>query len=303
MPSWGEWLVRARQSKDPFFLDKNLQGQLAAIGELRRGSDVLFYASGFLQHPGERHTIITKEDINGFLEAMGSLSGKKLVLILHTPGGVVDAVDNIVGCLHGRYDEITTIVPCMAMSGGSMISLASDCIVMGKQSQIGPIDIQLPVGGLQFAAWDILGVQELLKPETQYLCKAFFQSKYPPLISQSERGLEHGKNLLSTWLQKRTLLKEKGDAKKKKARDIAKFFNADPKDGKIYAHGQRISIETLLERGIEVKELESDPKLQEAVMNAYHLMTLIFELTHSVKFVMNQRGTMWAKGRPPDQPK
>lgn len=301
MASWGEWLAKAGQSKDPLFLDKNLKRQLAAVGKLCQNSDVVLYGAGFLQHSGDRHASIVGEDINGFMEVMDSLPGGKLTLILHTPGGEVDAVDHIVGYLHSRYDEITTIVPCMAMSGGSMISLAGDRIIMGAQSQIGPIDPQLPFGGEWFPALDVLRVKEYLTPETEYRCAGFFKSLYPVLIPLAERELKHGKNLLRKWLQKRTLIKGSGGAKAEKARDLAEFFNADSEDGEIYAHGQRIAIDTLREQGVKVEKLESKPKLREAVMNAYHLMTLMFELTDAMKIIMNQRGDVWVKALPANE--
>ena len=294
MPSWGEWRAKDEKSQEPLFLDRNLKEQLATVSKLCQNSDVVFYGTGFLQHPGDdRHAGIVGEDINGFMEVMESLPGGKLVLILHTPGGEVNAVDHIVGYLHSRYDEVTAIVPCMAMSGGSMISLASNRIIMGAQSQIGPIDPQLPFYGELFSALDVLRVKEYLTPETRHRYAGFFQSAYPVLIPKAERALDHGENLLRKWLRDR-MLKDETNAKKK-ARHLAGFFNARSEDGEIYAHGQRIAIDTLREQGVKVEKLESKPQLQEAVMNAYHLMTLMFELTDSMKIIANQRGDMWVK--------
>jgi len=64
-------------------------------------------------------------------------------LILHTPGGLVLAALQIAQAVHGHKSKVTVFVPHYAMSGGTLIALAADEIVMCKHSVLGPIDPQL----------------------------------------------------------------------------------------------------------------------------------------------------------------
>lgn len=64
-------------------------------------------------------------------------------LILHTPGGLVLAAEQIAGALKRHQAPVTVFVPHYAMSGGTLIALAADEIVMTPNSVLGPVDPQL----------------------------------------------------------------------------------------------------------------------------------------------------------------
>src|SRR5215831_18877590 len=64
-------------------------------------------------------------------------------LVLHTPGGLVLAAVQIARALHEHTGKVTAFVPHYAMSGGTLISLAANEIVMSKHAVLGPIDPQL----------------------------------------------------------------------------------------------------------------------------------------------------------------
>ncbi len=66
-----------------------------------------------------------------------------LDVILHTPGGVVLAALQIAYALRDHKGKVTVFVPHYAMSGGTLIALAADEIVMCKHSVLGPIDPQV----------------------------------------------------------------------------------------------------------------------------------------------------------------
>ena len=77
-------------------------------------------------------------------------------LILHTPGGLVLAAEQIAYALCRHRGKVTVFVPHYAMSGGTMIALAADEIVMDENAVLGPVDPQ--VG--QAPAASILSVLE-----------------------------------------------------------------------------------------------------------------------------------------------
>ncbi|SUB55875.1 putative inner membrane peptidase [Brucella anthropi] len=66
-----------------------------------------------------------------------------LDIVLHTPGGLVLAATQIARAIQGHKGKVTVFVPHYAMSGGTLIALAADEIVMCDHSVLGPIDPQL----------------------------------------------------------------------------------------------------------------------------------------------------------------
>src|SRR5207244_538300 len=85
---------------------------------------------------------------------------RPLDLILHTPGGLVLAAEQIAKALVEHKGKVTVFVPHYAMSGGTLIALTADEIVMDPNAVLGPVDPQ--IGGLPAAS--ILKLVELKKP-------------------------------------------------------------------------------------------------------------------------------------------
>jgi ClpP class serine protease len=64
-------------------------------------------------------------------------------LVLHTPGGLVLAAEQIARAVYNHPAKTTVIIPHYAMSGGTLIALAADEIIMDKHAVIGPLDPQI----------------------------------------------------------------------------------------------------------------------------------------------------------------
>jgi ClpP class serine protease len=64
-------------------------------------------------------------------------------LIAHTPGGLVLAAEQIARALHRHPAKVTVIVPHYAMSGGTLLALAADEILMDENAVLGPVDPQI----------------------------------------------------------------------------------------------------------------------------------------------------------------
>ncbi len=291
--------------KNPNRLEGKLQEQLGAISRIRRPDSVIFYASSFLQK-SNIDTSITREDINGFMNALyEAQTGSGLTLILHTPGGDPNAVESIVEYLHSKFPYIEVIVPYLAMSGGAMISLASNLLVLGRQSQLGPIDPQFSIAnkthsaraiqeGFNQAKKDIEGNTKLA-----HLWAPILQNMGPSLVVEANKALSYSKELIRNWLNKRMFSAEGNEESFRIVDRIAAYFNAErtEDDAEIHVHGQRIGIQKLKYLGVKVEVLEDNQDLQTAVLTAYHLMTLIFETTPSVKFIVSNKGKMWSKNQ------
>src|SRR2546422_3879706 len=81
-------------------------------------------------------------------------------VILHTPGGLVLAAEQIATALVERKAKVTVFVPHYAMSGGTLIALAADEIVMDPNAVLGPVDPQIG----DWPAGSIVKLLELKKP-------------------------------------------------------------------------------------------------------------------------------------------
>ncbi len=66
-----------------------------------------------------------------------------LDIVLHTPGGLVLAATQIAHAIRHHKGKVTVFVPHYAMSGGTLIALAADEIVMSPHAVLGPVDPQL----------------------------------------------------------------------------------------------------------------------------------------------------------------
>jgi ClpP class serine protease len=96
----------------------------------------------FLGVPIMRHIDI--DDAESVLRAIRETPpGRPIEIILHTPGGLVLAASQIALALADHDGPVTAVVPHYAMSGGTMIALAADEVVLERHAALGPIDPQL----------------------------------------------------------------------------------------------------------------------------------------------------------------
>jgi ClpP class serine protease len=70
-------------------------------------------------------------------------SGRPIEIILHTPGGMVIAARQIASALADHDAHVTGVVPHYAMSGGTLIALGCDEIVVESHAALGPVDPQI----------------------------------------------------------------------------------------------------------------------------------------------------------------
>lgn len=84
-------------------------------------------------------------------------------LLLHTPGGLVLASDQIAYALKRHDGRVTVIVPHYAMSGGTLVALAADEILMDPDAVLGPVDPQL--GSLPRGSWPAASILKALEQD------------------------------------------------------------------------------------------------------------------------------------------
>jgi ClpP class serine protease len=109
----------------------------------------------FLGFPIAR--FIDIDDAQSILRAINETAPNRAIeVILHTPGGLVLASSQIAGALADHPAKATAVVPHYAMSGGTLIALAADEIVVDSHATLGPVDPQLG----PYAAASILAALE-----------------------------------------------------------------------------------------------------------------------------------------------
>ncbi len=157
------WLFIILSSLQPLIRQRILLMQrLSKMRELeqRRGSRVIAMihrqeAISFLGIPFARYIDI--DDSEQVLRAIKLTDDNVPIdFILHTPGGLVLAAEQIAMALKKHPAKVTVFVPHYAMSGGTLIAMAADEIVMDENAVLGPVDPQLG----QYPAASILKVVE-----------------------------------------------------------------------------------------------------------------------------------------------
>ncbi len=144
------WLVFIISALQPVFQQRYLNAMRArkiAQIEKNRGSRVIL-----LVHRQETmrllgFPLVRYIDVNDSEEVLRAIHmtdpDMPLDIVLHTPGGLVLAALQIARAIEDHKGKVTVFVPHYAMSGGTLIALAADEIVMCKHSVLGPIDPQI----------------------------------------------------------------------------------------------------------------------------------------------------------------
>lgn len=144
------WIFIMLSSLQPLLRKKMLESariKLLEKIEQKRNSRVIAFihrqeTMSFLGFPLMRYIDIN--DSEEILRAI-KLTDKSIPIdiILHTPGGLVLASEQIANALKKHQVKVTVFVPHYAMSGGTLIALAADEIVMDENAVLGPLDPQL----------------------------------------------------------------------------------------------------------------------------------------------------------------
>jgi ClpP class serine protease len=124
-----------------------MRQRLIAVFEKARGSRVIVLihrqeTMNFLGFPIFRYIDI--DDSEAVIRAIHMTDPEvPLDLVLHTPGGLVLAAYQIAHAVRMHPGRVTVFVPHYAMSGGTLIALAADEIMMEEHAVLGPVDPQI----------------------------------------------------------------------------------------------------------------------------------------------------------------
>ena len=207
-------------------------------------------------------------------------------MILHTPGGDIAATENIVRYLKSFFcGDIRAIIPQISMSAGTMTACACKEILMGKQSNLGPIDPQtrgIPCQGVieEFKR----AIEEVKKnPDSLFVWQTII-NKYPPtFIGECQKAIEWSQSMVTEWLENGMFAGEENA--KEKAEKVSRTLSSHEKHK---THNRHLSAEDCLGIGLKIKMIESNQKLQDAILSVHHaFMISLDESNAPIKIVEN----------------
>lgn len=257
------------------------------------GRNCIVYFSTWQQKPGvQGNYSIDDDDRNGFMNALyGCDKTRGLDLILHTPGGDLSATQSIVDYLYTFFNgDIRVIVPLIAMSAGTMIACSAKTIIMGKESNLGPIDPQ--IGGMPanefidtlHRAMDDLNAGKNV-PYWQMTL-----SKYPPtFFGICHNAIEVSKKIVKGWLQ-RSMLEGHSEEEIDNTVDYLSDYHSH------LQHNMRLTADELRKHtALNITNLEDDQELQENVLSLYHCYQIMASQTNVSKIIENDRLVKFVK--------
>jgi membrane-bound ClpP family serine protease len=292
MPSWDE-LQREIRSV-PTAHDQVRRKYLAELSELTGRSTIVYYSAwnekGHLEAQGLGNMFaVTDADKNGFMATIHELDRSKgLDLILHTPGGDVAAAESIVDYLRSMFGtDIRVIVPHLAMSAGTMISMSAKTIVMGKHSSLGPIDPQfggVPAHGI-IEEFETAKREIAADPTTVAVWQPIIAKYSPTVIGEAEKAVKWAEHITKAWL-----ISGMFDGDPKAEEKASRIVGELSSHSLTLAHNRHYSPHAVRELGLRVELLEDEGELQEAVLTVHHSCILTLSETSALKIIENNRG-------------
>ncbi len=299
MPSWGVVLREIQKEKDD-------QGGDSAPDKVRRkyltllhkhtGRNVICYYSGFLSKPKLEGIDINDEDKLAFMDCVGGIDRSLgLDLFIHTPGGNGAATASLVDYLRRMFSlDIRAIVPQIAMSAGTLIACSCKEIIMGKHSNIGPVDPQI----YGFPANAVIeevrtAYAEIQKdPGKAQLWHSVLSRYTPGFVQQCYWAMDQSRDFAETFL-KTNMFSALPDAERDAiSSEIARKLTDLSKNK---SHDKHIHIDECKDIGLRIVDLETDKSLQDLVLTVHHCYMYALANTPVFKMVENHVGRRFFK--------
>ena len=295
------------KSFDWHTLQEERKKQLLRISQLR-GRAILTFASAMTK---QADISIDYNDRVPIIDQISNLEGDKIDIILETPGGYAEVVEDIIKYIRNRFSEVTMIVPGYAKSAGTIMVMAGDEILMEPASALGPIDAQMLQSGKRFSAHAFLEGFDKIKREVQdrgYLNRAYvpiLQNISPGEIQNCENAQAFSKKLVTDWLSEYKFKfwethSSTGEPvtvndKKTRAEEIAKKLC---NHGHWLTHGRSITINDLREMRLKVTDFSEDTKLFDAISRYYILLKMSFDTTNIFKIYETPKSQIYRFATP-----
>jgi ATP-dependent protease ClpP protease subunit len=236
------------------------QEAISSIEELTKRRLMVYEANLW-----SRRSNLEEEDIQPFVDLLSRVQlGENVDLLLHSAGGDIDAAEKIVYMCREIAGGFRVIVPEYAKSAATLIALASDEVVMGLASELGPIDAQLSGPGpggatFQTSAQSFIDEFDRIKEEVDKI--GSLSPAYFPLLEGLNLGFirmcrnlqERSRLFAQKWLKKYMLSDDHAAAEElaKQLCDVKKWLS----------HGVVIDADEATRLGVKVEKLKQDDAL------------------------------------------
>ena len=309
MPTWGE-IIGQIQGMTTSLEDAHDLVRRQAIERLHRytGHDVILYAAGHLQKPwAPSLTSIDHSDMQGFMEAVHGQNGPVLDLILHSPGGSVEATEAIGEYLREKFNRVRVFVPHMAMSAATILTFVADEIVMAAHSHLGPIDPQFLLQtsfGLRMVPGQAITEQferardACLNNPDEYLVWSDMLRQYgPDLLVEADNASALSASVVRDWLSRYMFAHVPEVQRESKSEAVANYLT-DHATHLTHSRGVFRGELRDLDDDLSISDLESDQQLQDLVLTVYHATMHTFGHTDAAKIIENRLGQGYISSAP-----
>ena len=260
--------------------------QLTRISKLR-GRDVLVYASDVNSNAPNS---IDYSDELPFSDQLSNVNSEDIDIVLQTPGGLAEVVEDLVRLVRKKHKNVGIIVPGMAKSAGTIFAMAADEILMGEVSSLGPIDAQILSNGKRYSADAFLeGLKKICKKtsEAKSIELAYIpmlQNLSPGEIQHCENAQNFSKTLVTKWLKEykfknwnvheTSQTPVSDEDRENRAKEIASELC---NHGRWLTHGRSIGIDELRELKLLITDYSLNSELNDAITRYFTLLQMSFE--------------------------
>ncbi len=265
------------------------------------GRNVIAYYSGFMSKPKYEGIDIIDEDKNAFMNCIHGLDrAKGLDLLLHTPGGNIAATESLAHYLREMFGQnVRAVIPQIAMSAGTMLACACKTIVMGRQSNLGPIDPQINGIPADVVVSEFRRAFEEISedPKKAHVWSPILNRYTPSFLTQCEYAIEWSKKFVTDCL-KMNMFASKPEGSKISHAVVDKLSSAELNK----THSKHLHYQDCKNIGLKVELLEDDQSLQDKVLTVHHCFMFSTTNTPVIKIIENQDGRAVIRNVPQPTP-
>lgn len=227
--------------------------------------------------------MIVHDDLSPIVDLLANfLPSDPIDLLLHSPGGLPDAAETLLRTgFRASNRAFRVIVPASAKSAATLLALGADEILMGDNSQLGPIDPQVFVPQLGMvlpakaviSAYDTLTAKPVLNPGEITVAA---QSLNAIFVEWCRQSVRRSKQLAEKWLAEWMLSDDPtlaGTIGMKLAED----------DEYTASHGQVITWNEAQGMGLRINHLSPEEKLWQLVWELYVRTEVMLKQTGNIK--------------------
>jgi len=295
MPSLNEVYAEVHTRREESPQDYVLKKYLKRLYKHTKRPTIL-YVSAFTESDFYGRVLqLGRQDASCFMAAASGADSRELDLILHSPGGTVEATEQILTYLRRRFDHIRIIVPDCALSCATLLACAADRIVLAEHATLGPIDpiVNWSYQGNPYSASAQTLINELAIAQRNINNKKnnpiLWLEKlkcYPPGFSATCKSqIQLSQETAKRWLEAYMFRGQEGAGQK------AERISAWLADVRQFVSSQRaLMYDQAAAQELKVELLEDDEALADNVMSVFYAGITKFRTSDCVKIIANHLG-------------